>query len=79
MGKRALPAKVSVPIHTETVELAALLKWAQVVSTGGQAKRLIEEGRVEVNGTVEGRRSRRLHPGDVVTVGGQALTVTRRS
>ncbi len=67
----------SLPIYTETVELAALLKWAQVVPTGGQAKRLIEQGRVQVNGTVEYRRSRRVHVGDVVAVGQQAFRVVR--
>ncbi len=76
-GRRVSAPVSSLPIYTETVELAALLKWAQVVPTGGQAKRLIEQGRVQVNGTVEYRRSRRVHVGDVVAVGQQAFRVVR--
>ena len=75
-GKRVTGPE-SVSIYTETVELAALLKWAQVVPTGGQAKRLIEQGQVQVNGAVEHRRSRRVHVGDVVAVGQQAFRVVR--
>jgi len=67
----------TVVIFTDTVELAALLKWAQVVPTGGQAKRLIEAGRVQVNGTVERRRSRRVHVGDVVVIEGTVFRVER--
>ncbi len=77
MGKRAGASAVTVPIYTETVELAALLKWAQLVPTGGQAKRLIEQGRVRVNGTVEHRRSRRVNVGDVIAVGDRSFTVAR--
>ncbi len=76
-GKRVTPAVSSVSIYTETVELAALLKWAQVVPTGGQAKRLIEQGQVQVNGAVEHRRGRRVHVGDVVAVGQQTFRVVR--
>lgn len=66
-----------VPIHTDSVELAALLKWAQAASSGGEAKRLIQDGRVRVNGAVERRRGRRLVPGDVVEVGAHTMTVAR--
>lgn len=62
-------------ISTEAIELAAFLKWAQVVETGGQAKRLIQSGQVAVNGGVERRRSRRLFSSDRVTVGAQTFEV----
>ncbi len=64
-------------IHTETIELAAFLKWAQVSPTGGLAKRLITAGRVRVNGGVEHRRTRRVSEGDVITVGVHQLRVRR--
>jgi len=59
-----------------TIRLDQFLKWEGLVATGGQAKLLIQEGQVEVNGLVETRRSRKLAPGDVVTVEGQSVTVT---
>jgi ribosome-associated protein len=67
-----------VPIHTEQITLGALLKWAGVVSAGGEAKALIAGRRVLVNGQVETRRGRRLVAGDLVAVqGGPTLVVTR--
>ncbi|OLD39346.1 MAG: RNA-binding protein [Armatimonadetes bacterium 13_1_40CM_3_65_7] len=64
-----------IPIETESIELAAFLKWAQVVGTGGQAKMLIQSRRVKVNGQVELRRGRTLVPGDRVEVGARVLEV----
>ncbi len=66
-----------VPIQTESVELGAFLKWAQVVETGGQAKSLIQSGRVRVNGEPERRRGRTLSPGDRVQIGPRVLEVVR--
>lgn len=66
-----------IPIETESIELAAFLKWAQVASTGGQAKVLVHAGRVKVNGQVERRRGRVLLPGDRVEVGVRVLEVVR--
>lgn len=68
-----------VRIHTQTVELGALLKWAQVAPSGGQAKRWIQEGCVRVNGTVERRRRRRVVIGDRVEVGPHVLQVARET
>lgn len=64
-------------IRTATIELGALLKWTGLAPTGGEAKRLIQHGRVSVNGEAEQRRGRRLHPGDRVDVDGQALLIER--
>jgi ribosome-associated protein len=67
-----------VHIHSETITLGALLKWARAVSTGGEAKALIESRRVLVNGQVETRRGRRVGAGDLVAVlGGPTLQVAR--
>jgi ribosome-associated protein len=60
----------TVQIHTASIALGALLKWARVVTTGGEAKALLRRGQVRVNGVVEVRRGRRVYPGDVVDVVG---------
>lgn len=64
----ALPRKQVVQISTTVIELGALLKWAGLVETGGQAKQLIMTGKVFVNGRIEKRRGRIVKPGDVVMV-----------
>jgi ribosome-associated protein len=50
------------------IKLDQFLKWQQVVQSGGQAKQLIQNGYVEVNGEMELRRGRKLFAGDVVAV-----------
>ena len=59
-----------------TIKLDQFLKLAGVVSTGGQAKLLIQAGEVEVNGEVEMRRGRKLVDGDCVTFDGYNFPVT---
>jgi ribosome-associated protein len=48
------------------IRLGQLLKLAGLVDSGGEAKVLLGEGKVTVNGAVETRRGAQLHPGDVV-------------
>ncbi len=55
-----------IQIHTPQIRLDALLKFAGAVGTGGEAKFLIQSGRVRVNGALENRRSHRIGPGDRV-------------
>ena len=61
----------TISITTEFIKLDALLKFANVVMTGGEAKNLIQEGEVTVNGEVCTMRGKKLRPGDVAEVGGQ--------
>ncbi|MEZ0374211.1 MAG: RNA-binding S4 domain-containing protein [Candidatus Sericytochromatia bacterium] len=56
----------SCPIETEFIELAQLLKLTDCVSTGGEAKEMIRQGLVKVNGEIETRRGRKLRSGDRV-------------
>ena len=56
------------PPDIPTIKLDQFLKYVGCVQTGGQAKILIKYGDVEVNGTVETRRGRKLVSGDRVTV-----------
>jgi ribosome-associated protein len=62
-----------VEIRGETIRLGQLLKVAGVVDSGGEAKALIADGQVSVNGEVETRRGRQLHAGDVLAAAGQEL------
>jgi ribosome-associated protein len=58
----------------EPLRLDQFLKLRGIADTGGQAKLLIQNGEVQVNGAVETRRRRKLVVGDVVTVGGIAYS-----
>ncbi|NLM37758.1 MAG: RNA-binding S4 domain-containing protein [Firmicutes bacterium] len=55
-------------VQAETIRLEQFLKFAGVVMTGGEAKRLIQAGMVKVNGATERRRGRQLRDHDVVTM-----------
>lgn len=63
-----------IPITTEFIKLQDMLKFASLVSTGGEAKVMISEGKVTVNGEICLQRGRKLRPGDVVRCCGQELT-----
>lgn len=57
------------------IKLDQFLKWTGATATGGQAKVIIAEEQVKVNGQVETRRGRKLRKGDTVTLGEQSWTV----
>ena len=61
----------TIQITTEFIKLDALLKFANVVGTGGEAKIAIQEGEVSVNGEVCTMRGKKIRPGDRVEIGGQ--------
>ena len=63
------------PDDEPTIRLDQFLKLSGLVSTGGQAKLLIQDGSVMVNGEVETRRRRQLKPGDLVEFEDCQLTV----
>ena len=65
-----------IPIRKEPIELLKLLKFAGVVGTGGEAKIVISEGMVKVNGEVETRLRKQIVSGDVVEYRGETLKVT---
>jgi ribosome-associated protein len=67
----------NVEVTGEFIALGELLKLAGVVDTGGEAKNLIATLAVSVNGEPEGRRGRKLRPGDTVEIAdGESLRVT---
>jgi ribosome-associated protein len=62
-------------ISTEYIKLDSFLKLVSEAGSGGEAKILIAEGLVSVNGVVESRRGRKLRPGDIVGVEGRFYPV----
>jgi ribosome-associated protein len=65
-----------VEIRGDTIRLGQLLKLAGIADSGSDAKALLAEGLVRVNGEHEERRGRQLHPGDEITAGEDAVRVT---
>ncbi|MCQ2001855.1 RNA-binding S4 domain-containing protein [Arthrobacter zhaoxinii] len=65
------------PIRNDMIRLGQLLKLANLAEDGIQAKQLIEDGLVQVNGDIEERRGRQLHAGDLVSVNGETVRITR--
>ncbi len=59
-----------IKITGEFIKLDALLKYANLVSSGGEAKIIIDEGRVQVNGEICTARGKKIRQGDVVNVNG---------
>ena len=65
----------TVKIETEFIKLEALLKFAGAAETGGEAKRIVQEGRVKVNGELCTMRGKKLRPGDRAELDGLTLVV----
>ena len=64
-----------IPIRDETIRLGQLLKLAGLVDSGAEAKDLLADGAVSVNGEPEQRRGRQLRRGDVIAADGEQLRV----
>ena len=62
-------------IHTEFIKLDALLKYAGLCETGGEAKELVQGGAVKVNGEVCTMRGKKLRPGDRIELGGETVVI----
>lgn len=57
-----------VRIETEFIKLDQFLKFENIAGTGGEAKSIIQDGLVKVNGKVETARGKKLYRGDVIEV-----------
>jgi ribosome-associated protein len=62
-----------IEIRGDMIRLGQLLKVASLASSGADAKALLLEDRVTVNGEPETRRGRQLHRGDTITVGDESV------
>ena len=63
------------PIREDSIRLGQFLKLADLIEIGSEARQLVAEGRVRVNGEIERRRGRQLARGDVVEVRGETARV----
>lgn len=72
---RMLPMD-EIEIGAKGIRLGQLLKLANLAETGGNAKELLADGLVTVNGTIEVRRGAQLQAGDVVSCAGVELRLT---
>ena len=66
-----------VKITKEPVELYKILKFEGIVSSGGEAKSVIDDGQVLVNGEVEKRRRKKIISGDVIEYMSEKLKIVR--
>lgn len=67
----------NIQIKTEYIKLQDLLKFAGAVETGGDAKLIIQEGRVTVNGETCTMRGKKLRPGDRAAIDGELELVVQ--
>ena len=66
-----------IKINTKFIKLDSLLKFAALVGTGGEAKFVITEGLVSVNGEVCTMRGRKIYPGDRVEFAENELEIEK--
>ena len=67
--------KSEIKINTEFIKLDSLLKFAGLTETGGEAKEIIQEGYVSVNGEVCTMRGKKIRHGDVITLDDEEIKV----
>ncbi len=66
---------INIEIKTEYIKLDQLLKYSGIVQNGSDAKIFIQDGKVKVNGEVEYRRGKKIHPGDKVEISNICINV----
>lgn len=66
-----------IKLREEFIKLGQALKAANLVSDGVEAKFVIQDGLVEVNGEVDTRRGRKLYDGDIVTFEGEVIKIVK--
>jgi ribosome-associated protein len=65
-------------IRDTYIELYKILKLENMVESGGEAKFLISQGKVQVNGEVETRKRRKTVPGDIVEFNGEKVRISSK-
>ena len=66
---------MKIKIDTEFIKLDSLLKYASIVQTGGEAKNLILDEQVKLNGEIVTQRGKKIRPGDKIEVLDQILEI----
>ena len=69
----------TVVIHTPFIKLDSFLKFSSLVGSGGEAKTVISDGLVGVNGDTCQQRGKKLFPGDIVSFCGADLQIEKES
>lgn len=69
--------EIKIREEDEYIKLGQLLKLAGMVSSGIEAKIVIQEGEVTVNGEVDDRRGKKCYPGDVISFNGETVKVIK--
>lgn len=67
---------MDIKLKDEFIKLGQALKLAGVVEDGVEAKYVIQDGLVKINGEVDTRRGRKVYSGDVITFRGEEIKVT---
>ena len=65
----------TISIHTDYIQLDQLLKYANILATGGQIKELLAEELITLNGTIVTEKRKKIYPNDVVTIANE-VTIT---
>ncbi len=64
-----------VKINKAPVELYKILKFENIASSGGEAKFMINDGFVEVNGSIETQKRKKIYPGDIIKINDLVLEI----
>ncbi|WP_315117034.1 RNA-binding S4 domain-containing protein [uncultured Clostridium sp.] len=64
-----------IEINTDIIKLDSFLKWSAIVVNGSDAKMIIKEGMVKVNGEIETRRGRKITKGDKIEIENECYIV----
>ena len=70
---------IPLEITTEFIKLQDAMKYANALYSGGEAKVLIQEGQVQVNGEVCTMRGKKLRPGDTFSFHGSVYAITEKA
>lgn len=66
-----------IKLREEFIKLGQAIKAAGLVESGVEAKEVIQDGLVEVNGEIDTRRGRKLYDGDIVTFDGETIKIEK--
>ena len=70
----------TISIHTDYIQLDQLLKYANILATGGQIKELLAEELITLNGTIITEKRKKIYPNDVVSIGDEiSITVVKEA
>ena len=69
------PTEIS--IYSDYITLGQFLKLADIIQTGGEAKKFLADHEIKIDGVVDNRRGRKLRGGEIVEVLGQYYEITR--